>query len=131
MTLAILLAAATAAADAPDLTICADRPSKANGVCTVPAGHWQVEISAGDWARTNADGARTDVTSLGQTFLKLGLSDDSDGDRRRTRRLSVYARYGVGHERSDGARPHQPCRVDSALERASEPPNARARHGAA
>ena len=78
MTLAILLAAAAAAADAPDLTICADRPSKANGVCTVPTGHWQLEISAVDWARTNAGGARTDVTSLGQTFLKLGLSDNSD-----------------------------------------------------
>jgi hypothetical protein len=69
--LAILLAAASAA---PDLTICADRPSKANGVCTVPVGHWQIEASAIDWTHSSD----IDVTSIGQTFAKLGLSSSSD-----------------------------------------------------
>ncbi len=37
MIAALLLAAAAA---------CPDRPSKANGACTVPVGHWQLEVSA-------------------------------------------------------------------------------------
>ena len=69
---ALLLVAA--AASTPDLTICADRPSKANGVCTVPVGHWQLEVSGVDWAHSSD----TDVTTIGQTFAKLGLSDRSD-----------------------------------------------------
>jgi hypothetical protein len=73
MTGILLLAAAAQAA-----TICADRPSKANGTCTVPAGHWQLEVSGVDWARTESSGTRTDVTSFGQTFIKLGLTDSSD-----------------------------------------------------
>ena len=68
----LLLLAATAAA--PDLTICADRPSKANGTCTVPVGHWQLEASAVDWTHS----PDTDMTSTGQSFLKLGLSGSSD-----------------------------------------------------
>lgn len=74
--IAALLVAAAAAGQ--ELTICADRPSKANGACTVPIGHWQLEVSAIDWALTSGDGARTDVTSVGQTWVKLGLTDRSD-----------------------------------------------------
>jgi hypothetical protein len=71
-----LLAAAAAAA--PDLAICADRPAKANAACTVPDGHWQVEISAIDWARARDGDVRTDVTSVGQTLVKLGVTERSD-----------------------------------------------------
>jgi len=56
--------------------ICADRPSKANGVCTVPADHWQLELSAVDWTLTSDSG--THVASFGSTFAKLGLGDSSD-----------------------------------------------------
>ncbi len=59
-------------------TICADRPSKANSACTVPTGHWQLEVSAIDWTLTRDGGARSDVTSLGQTLVKLGVGDNSD-----------------------------------------------------
>jgi hypothetical protein len=72
-----LLFAATAAVP-EDLTICADRPSKANGACTVPAGHWQLEVSGPDWSRMKDGGARTDLTSFGSTFVKVGLDDASD-----------------------------------------------------
>jgi len=71
----LLLAAAAAS---QDLTICADRPTKANASCTVPAEHWQLEVAAVDWTQTRGGGARTDVTSLGQTLVKLGLSGNSD-----------------------------------------------------
>lgn len=58
--------------------ICTDRPGKGNGVCTVPAGKWQVESQPVDWIRLEADGAETDVWTLGSSVLKLGLSDRSD-----------------------------------------------------
>jgi len=66
------------AASAESLTICADRPAKANGTCTVPAGHWQVEVGAVDWTQTKSGGTRTNTTSVGQTLVKFGLDDDSD-----------------------------------------------------
>jgi hypothetical protein len=69
---------ASSAAVAPDLTICPDRPSKANGACTVPVGHWQLEVSGVDWTRMRDSGERVDIPSTGQTFVKLGLSDHSD-----------------------------------------------------
>ncbi len=68
-----LLALALATA-APPLTICADRPSKANSTCTVPTGRWQLEASGLDWMRN--DDAH--ITTIGQMFVKYGLSGVSD-----------------------------------------------------
>ena len=68
----------TAAAATPDLTICPDRPSKANGPCTVPPGHWQLEVSGVDWTRTLDAGTRSDTTSAGSTFVKYGLNNGAD-----------------------------------------------------
>jgi hypothetical protein len=69
-------AAAAAGAEAPP--ICTDRPAKGNGVCTVPAGRFQVETGLADWTVTDAAGVRTEVLSLGATFVKLGLTAQSD-----------------------------------------------------
>jgi len=44
------------AQEAEETPICTDRPTKANAVCTVPVGKWQLESSAAGWARTEADG---------------------------------------------------------------------------
>lgn len=66
------------AAEAAETPICTDRPTKANAVCTVPVGKWQLESSAASWSRTVAAGARTKVFALGSTVLKRGLSDRSD-----------------------------------------------------
>lgn len=66
---------ATAAALPP---ICADRPAKANGTCTVPARTLQVETGISGWSLTESDGARSELLSLGSTFLKVGLSDHAD-----------------------------------------------------
>ncbi|HEU0311583.1 MAG TPA: transporter [Sphingomicrobium sp.] len=77
---ALLLAApATALSQqAEETPICTDRPTKANAVCTVPVGKWQLESSAASWSRTKADGTETKILSLGSSVLKLGLSDRSD-----------------------------------------------------
>lgn len=64
-----------APADAP---ICPDRPSKANGVCTVPQGKLQLETGVAGWSLTKVGGAHSEVLAIGSSFLKLGLSDHSD-----------------------------------------------------
>jgi len=58
--------------------ICADRPAKANGTCTVPEGKFQVESGFVGWSLTKSRGTRSELTYLGSTVLKLGLSDHSD-----------------------------------------------------
>ena len=68
-------ATALAAEQAP---ICTDRPTKANAICTVPAGTFQLESSVAGWTRITGGGAETDVFQLGSSVLKLGLSDRSD-----------------------------------------------------
>jgi hypothetical protein len=70
-----LLALAAAAAADP---ICADRPAKANAVCTVPAGHFQLELGAVDWARIKEGGETVDATTIGSSLFKFGLNDRSD-----------------------------------------------------
>ena len=99
MSALILLAAASAPAD---LTICADRPSKANGVCTVPAGHWQLEVSGVDWTRTSADGVRSDVFSAGSTFVKMGLDSQSDIEAGFTPFIRTSSRGNGVHENASG-----------------------------
>ena len=70
--LAASLLAGAAASSAP---ICADRPGKANAVCTVPSGKLQLELSAIDW--TQSDSRSRNVSLAAPTF-KLGISRRSD-----------------------------------------------------
>ncbi|MCL6739861.1 transporter [Sphingomonas sp. RB56-2] len=65
-------------ADAEEAPICTDRPAKANAVCAVPVGQWQLESSPVAWARTEVDGTATRTLTLGSTVVKYGLSDRSD-----------------------------------------------------
>ena len=91
-----------AAAAGQDLTVCADRPAKANGACTVPARHWQVEVAAVDWTRSSEGGAHTEVTSLGQTLVKLGLADDADLELGLSPHIEIDSRAGGVHDRTSG-----------------------------
>ncbi|HET9397590.1 MAG TPA: transporter [Sphingomicrobium sp.] len=72
------LTSPTLAADNADAPICTDRPTKANAVCTVPAGRWQLESSAVSWARTESGDVESKVLTLGSTVVKLGLGEQSD-----------------------------------------------------
>lgn len=65
-------------ADAADPPICTDRPAKANAVCTVPLGRFQVESSAVDWTILDQNGSRTETLAVGTTAIKYGLTDRSD-----------------------------------------------------
>lgn len=78
---AALLAAAPAGAlaqESEEPPICTDRPTKANAVCTVPAGKFQLESSFGQWSRFDGDGTKADVWQIGGSVMKYGLSDRSD-----------------------------------------------------
>jgi hypothetical protein len=79
MTLAagMLLLVAQAAAVPAD-PICADRPGKGTGTCTVPPGHWQVETGLADWTLQKGGGERDTSLVLGETIVKYGLTDRSD-----------------------------------------------------
>lgn len=66
------------AAQAEDPPICTDRPTKANAVCTVPAGRIQLETGALGWALTEAGASRTELLTVGSSFAKVGFTDRSD-----------------------------------------------------
>jgi len=70
----ILLLAAAAAAP----PICTDRPTRANAVCTVPDGKWQLETAAVDWLRIEQGSSETETLLLGSSLLKYGISSSSD-----------------------------------------------------
>src|SRR4030095_9502991 len=67
--------AATAADDAP---ICPDRPSKATGTCTVPAGRWPIETGLIDWTHDGSAGVTSDVTIIASSLIKYGVNDRLD-----------------------------------------------------
>ncbi len=75
---AALLCVSSAGWAADEQPICPDRPSKANGTCTVATGHFQIETGLVDWTHDKSGGARVDFTVWGSSVVKFGLSDRSD-----------------------------------------------------
>jgi hypothetical protein len=96
------LPATALAQNAEDPPICTDRPTKANAVCTVPAGNWQLESSVVSWAGTEAGGDETNVWNLGATVLKLGLSDRSDLQIGFTPLVRVETKHGGAKSKASG-----------------------------
>jgi hypothetical protein len=76
--IAAALIGVSSVAGAKDQPICADRPSKSTGPCTVPQGKWQVETGLIDWSRDSSGGLRSDMTTWGNTAVKYGVSDNAD-----------------------------------------------------
>jgi hypothetical protein len=66
---------ATLAAAAP---ICTDRPTKANVVCTVPAGALQLETDTINWTRFTGGGSTSDTILYTNPTLKYGLGANTD-----------------------------------------------------
>ena len=75
---AALLTASGSAAAADEQPICADRPSKSTGPCTVPQGKWQIETGLIDWTHDNSDGLKSDAIAWGNTAIKYGVSSTAD-----------------------------------------------------
>jgi hypothetical protein len=59
-------------------TICSDRPTKANGTCTVPKDHWQIESDVAIWSHSDDNGAIADQLLAPNPTLKYGLTDHVD-----------------------------------------------------
>lgn len=74
----LLAMAAGGTAQAQEAPICTDRPAKANAVCTVPAGRFQIETNAIGWSLTDLAGTRTELLTIGASVAKLGLDGRSD-----------------------------------------------------
>lgn len=72
---AVLASAASAAWAQEAEPICADRPGLATPTCTVPPGKVQVETTFVAWASDRSAGVRTDELAVGESALKLGLTD--------------------------------------------------------
>ena len=69
----------SAAAAQPTLEpICADRPGKATGTCTVATGHVQLEVGLADWSLTKGSGSRETSVTFGETVIKVGLTERSE-----------------------------------------------------
>lgn len=73
--IAAALAGAPAAAAADEEPICADRPGLSTPTCTVPAGMIQVETTLADWTRDRSGGVRVEQLAIGETAVKLGVTD--------------------------------------------------------
>ena len=74
--LAVPMLSATAALAANDMEpICADRPGLSTPTCTVPTGMFQVETTFLGWSHDRSSGVRTDALAIGETALKLGVTD--------------------------------------------------------
>jgi len=102
---AALLLAAPAQAfaqQADETTICTDRPAKANAVCTVPTGKWQLESTVAGWSRLEGGGGRTEGFTLGSSFLKLGLSKQSDLEIGITPFVHVQTKAGGSESNASG-----------------------------
>jgi hypothetical protein len=90
------------AAAADEQPICPTRPGKATAVCTVPAGHWQIETGLADWSLQNNDGERDTSLVIGQTTVKYGLSDRSDVELTITPWQRQTSRGPGFHDRASG-----------------------------
>ena len=88
-----ILLLAMAAVELPP--ICADRPAKANGTCTVPVGHVQVEAGLVGWSLVKVAGTRTTVLTLAPTTIKYGLTSSSDLEVAVTPSAKMQVKHGA------------------------------------
>ena len=100
MVMAGLCAVPARAAEPPP--ICADRPGKSTGTCTVPAGHWQVETGIADWSLQKSGGERDTALAIGETTVKYGLNEQSDLEVDLTPWQRMTSREGVVRDRAGG-----------------------------
>ena len=98
----LLLSSSSAAVAADDQPICADRPSKSTGECTVPFGHVQVETGLVDWTHDHSDGVTSNLTTYGSSLIKYGISARADVELGLTPVESVHTRGGGVDEHASG-----------------------------
>jgi hypothetical protein len=75
LVLAGLIVASPAWADDQDRDYCPARPGLGTPACTISPGRVSVETSLADWSLDKQPGERTDTVLIGDTQLRIGLSD--------------------------------------------------------
>jgi hypothetical protein len=99
--LAAMVLAAPYAASAEE-PICTDRPAKANAICTVPAGYYQLESSLAGWSVTEVGGVRAEYLAIAPAVVKIGLSNRSDLQVAFTPHARLRVRAGGETNRTSG-----------------------------
>lgn len=74
----MLLALLALPAAAQDPTICTDRPTNGNAVCTVPEGRFQLEMDVFNWAQSDTAFGDSETLLFTNPTLKYGLTERSD-----------------------------------------------------
>ncbi|WP_245656756.1 transporter [Sphingomonas asaccharolytica] len=72
---AALFVPAVAQADDKDRDYCPARPGLGTPACTMAPGQVSVETSLGDWTLDKQGGDRTDTVLIGDTSVRIGLTD--------------------------------------------------------
>ena len=72
---AALLVPAAAHADDQDRDYCPARPGLGTPACTMAPGRVSVETSLADWTLDTQGGDRTDTVSIGDTLVRIGITD--------------------------------------------------------
>lgn len=75
LTLGALLIAVPAAAQDKPRDYCPARPGLGSPACTIDAGRVSVETSLADWTLDRQGGDRTDTVLIGDTLVRIGLTD--------------------------------------------------------
>ncbi|MBN8814260.1 MAG: transporter [Sphingomonas sp.] len=75
MMLAAMLIAAPAMAQDKPRDYCPARPGLGTPACTIDPGRVSVETSLGDWTLDKQGGDRTDTILIGDTLVRVGLTD--------------------------------------------------------
>jgi len=73
---AAALAASTGARAQTPRDFCPDRPGLGTPPCTIDPGHVAVEIGLADWTLERSQGQRSDTIALGETLVRVGLTDN-------------------------------------------------------
>lgn len=92
---ALLMAAPVAAQDKPR-DYCPARPGLGSPACTIDAGRVSVETSLADWTLDRQPGDRTDTVLIGDTLVRIGLTDNIEAQ-------IGWTPVGFVRERSGGA----------------------------
>lgn len=81
---------------AAERELCPDRPGLGTPACTVDRGRVQVETALIDWTLDKGAGSRTDTILVGDTLVRVGISDAIE--------LQLgWTPYGYTRERTGGA----------------------------
>ena len=94
---ALVLAASPALAE--DRDYCPTRPGLGTTPCTIAPKHVSVETALTDWTLDDQTDQRTDTVLIGDTFVRVGLTDTIEAQSA-GRRTAMSARATRRHRRS-------------------------------